>query len=168
MVYSIGQVAKKLGVSIDTLRYYDKSGLLPFVKRNAAGRREFTANDLHLMQTIMCLKNAGVPVNEIATFVQLRLRGDTSLDERYQLLIEHEKNLKTKILDLQETLAYLQYKKWYYETAVAAGTETIHFVPGTNEVDPELARQYQQHLMAIGDTTTLALFNEVVDVPAKN
>ncbi|MFC6181623.1 MerR family transcriptional regulator [Lactiplantibacillus daowaiensis] len=165
MTYSIGQVAEKLSVTVDTLRYYDKAGLLPFVKRNAAGRREFTDNDLHLMRTIMCLKNAGVPVNEIATFVQLRLQGDTSLDERYQLLLAHEQNLKTKILDLQETLAYLQYKKWYYETAVAAGTEAIHFLPGSNEVDPQLARQYQAHLKEIGDLTTLALFNEVIELP---
>nr|WP_243884861.1 MerR family DNA-binding transcriptional regulator [Lactiplantibacillus plantarum] len=45
MSYSIGQVADKLGVTIDTIRYYDKSGLLPFVKRNSIGRREFTDND---------------------------------------------------------------------------------------------------------------------------
>lgn len=56
MSYSIGQVADKLGVTIDTIRYYDKSGLLPFVKRNSIGRREFTDNDLHLMRTIVCLK----------------------------------------------------------------------------------------------------------------
>ena len=91
MSYSIGQVAEKLSVTVDTLRYYDKAGLLPFVKRNAGGRRTFTDNDLHLMQTIMCLKNAGVPVNEIATFVQLRLQGDASLTTRYQLLQAHEK-----------------------------------------------------------------------------
>ncbi|MCP9380570.1 hypothetical protein [Lacticaseibacillus paracasei] len=59
----------------------------------------------------------------------------------------------------------MQYKKWYYETAVAAGTETIHFLPGSNEVDPQLARQYQAHLKATGDLTTLALFNEVVELP---
>lgn len=165
MAYSIGQVAQKLGVTVDTLRYYDKSGLLPFVKRNAAGRRVFTDNDVHLMQTIMCLKNAGVPVNEIATFVQLRLQGDASLNERYQLLTDHEQNLQAKILDLQETLAYLQYKKWYYETAVAANTETIHFVPGTNEVKPELAREYQAHLKATGQTEELAMFTDVVDLP---
>ncbi|WP_234002767.1 MerR family transcriptional regulator [Lactobacillus sp. CBA3605] len=152
-------------MTVDTIRYYDKAGLLPFVKRDTAGRRQFTANDLHLMQTIMCLKNAGVSVADIATFVQLRLAGDQTLDERYALLTTHEQTLKTKISDLQETLAYLQFKKWYYETAVVAHTETIHFTPGTNAVQPDLAQKYAQYLEATKQFAELALFSEVVHLP---
>ena len=97
MSYTIGEVAKQLGLSVETIRYYDKAGLMPFVKRDSAGRRQFTANDLHLMEMVMCLKNAGVPVAEIATFVDLRAQGDASLATRYHLLEEHEQNLKTKL-----------------------------------------------------------------------
>ncbi|MCO8300923.1 MerR family transcriptional regulator [Limosilactobacillus fermentum] len=68
MAYTIGQASAKLNISIDTIRYYDKQGLLPFVSRTKNGRRSFTENDLHLMRTIICLKNAGVPVAEIAEF----------------------------------------------------------------------------------------------------
>lgn len=74
MSYSIGQVSKKLGVTIDTIRYYDKSGLLPFVNRNDIGRREFTDNDIHLMRTIICLKNAGVSIADISKFIEYRLK----------------------------------------------------------------------------------------------
>ncbi|ANZ63560.1 MerR family transcriptional regulator [Secundilactobacillus paracollinoides] len=138
MSYSIGQVASTLGVSIDTLRYYDKSGLLPFVKRSANGRRQFTENYVHLMRTIICLKNAGVSVNDIGKFIHLRLMGDSTLNQRYHLLEDHEEDLQRQINDLQETLSYLKFKKWYYETAVDAGTESLHFVPDSNEVKPDL------------------------------
>lgn len=80
MSYSIGQVSKELGITIDTIRYYDKAGLLPFVNRNEAGRREFTDNDVHLMRTIICLKNAGVSVADISIFIQMRLKGDGTLE----------------------------------------------------------------------------------------
>ena len=108
MTYSIGQVADQLGISIDTIRYYDKQGILPFVKRNKAGRRTFSANDVHLMRTIICLKNAGVSVSDIAKFIEMRLTGDSTLDKRLSLLKEHEQNLRTQINDLQDTLSYLK------------------------------------------------------------
>ncbi|MQS52066.1 MerR family transcriptional regulator [Companilactobacillus mishanensis] len=159
MAYSIGEVSKRLGITVDTIRYYDKENLIPFVKRDDAGRRKFTDNDMHLMEMIMCLKNAGVPVAEIATFVALRKNGDKSLDERYQLLQDHEKNLKSKISDLQDTLAYLQFKKWYYQTAVNAGTEKIHYEHESNEVHPHILDEYIKVLKKRGDTDSIDRLN---------
>ncbi|KRK95911.1 transcription regulator [Levilactobacillus acidifarinae DSM 19394] len=163
MTYSIGQVAEKLGVTIDTIRYYDKAGLLPFVQRNEIGRRVFTDNDLHLMRTIICLKNAGVSVADISTFIDLRLQGDTTLDQRYQLLRDHERDLQQQITDLQDTMSYLKFKEWYYQTATAAGTETIHFVPGTNEVITDLDQEYDRHLTETGQLAELKRFANVKD-----
>ncbi len=163
MNYSIGQAAQQLGISIDTIRYYDKAGLLPFVKRNAQGRRTFTDNDLHLMRTIICLKNAGVSVAEIAQFIQLRLIGDSTLAERARLLAQHEADLRGQIADLEDTLAYLKFKEWYYQTALAAGTEAIHLVPGTTEVTPDLADQYVAHLKAQGQEAAARRFRQVKD-----
>jgi len=163
MSYRIGQVAEKLGITIDTIRYYDKSGLLPFVKRNEIGRREFTDNDLHLMRTIVCLKNAGVSITDIASFISLRLDGDDTLDQRYQLLKAHEQDLQQQITDLQDTMSYLRFKEWYYETATEAGHEDIHFVLGTNEVKPELDQEYDAHLKITGQLDELARFANVKD-----
>lgn len=146
MEYSIGQVADKLGLSIDTIRYYDKNGLLPFVQRHKNGRRYFTDDNVHLMRTIVCLKNAGVSVKDIQKFIKLRLKGDGTLDERYNLLKHHERELVKQINDLKETLSYLKYKEWYYETAKDAGSESIHFVEGSNEVKPDLPEEYIQFL----------------------
>ena len=163
MSYSIGQVADELGITIDTIRYYDKSGLLPFVKRNSIGRREFSANDLHLMRTIICLKNAGVSVADISKFIELRLVGDATLDQRAQLLKSHELDLQQQISDLQDTMSYLKFEEWYYETAMAAGTEANHFVPGSNQVDQELGQSYEQHLQQTVHFAELNRFDKVKD-----
>jgi DNA-binding transcriptional MerR regulator len=163
MTYSIGQVSKILGVTIDTIRYYDKSGILPFVKRNEIGRREFTDNDIHLMRTIICLKNAGVSVADISKFIKFRLQGDSTLTQRYNLLEEHRKDLQQQITDLQDTMSYLKFKEWYYKTAVDAGTETIHFVKDTNEVIPNLAEEYTKHLEDENNLDELKRFSNVKD-----
>ncbi|WP_125771467.1 MerR family transcriptional regulator [Companilactobacillus furfuricola] len=163
MSYSIGQVSKKLGITVDTIRYYDKSGILPFVKKNEIGRREFTDNDVHLMRTIICLKNAGVSVADISKFIDYRLQGDSTLNERYQLLEEHRKDLQQQITDLQDTMSYLKFKEWYYQTAVEAGTEEIHFVPNTNEVIPDLADEYSNHLKETGQVDEFQRFSNVKD-----
>lgn len=140
----------------------DKQGLLPFVKKDGSGRRVFTENDVHLMRPIICLKNAGVSVNDIGEFINMRMVGDSTLKARAQLLARHEQNLQTEI-DLLDTMSYLKFKEWYYQSAVAAGTEKIHFVPGSNKVVPDLTKQYEQHLLENGQTAELARFREVKD-----
>ncbi|WP_261810628.1 MerR family transcriptional regulator [Levilactobacillus humaensis] len=144
MSYSIGQVADKLSISPYTLRYYDKEGLLPFVDRNQAGRRRFKDNDFNFLEVIVCLKEAGVPVKQIGNFIDLCMTGDTTLEDRYDFLNEHEAKLEAKMARLQHTLDFLRWKKWYYKTALQAGTERIHYLPGTNQVDPAVHAEFNQ------------------------
>ncbi|GEA92392.1 hypothetical protein PDA01_02850 [Pediococcus damnosus] len=82
MNYSIGEVAEKMGTNTSTLRYYDKKGLLPFVDRDAAGRRKFKDNDFNFLKVINCLKKSGVPIKDISKFINLCLQGDGTLQER--------------------------------------------------------------------------------------
>ncbi len=63
--YSIGEVAEKFGLSVPTLRYYDKEGLIPNLKKNSAGVRRFTEENLSTLQIVECVKNAGMPIKEI-------------------------------------------------------------------------------------------------------
>lgn len=146
--YQIGEIAEKMGVSTDTLRYYDKEGLLPFATRNAAGRRQFTDNDLGYIEVIDCMKKSGIPVKEIAQFIEMCMTGDETLQERYDFLTLHEANLEAKIEQLQSQLAFLRWKKWYYQRAQVAGTETANFIPGTTTVDPKLHQVYQESLQS--------------------
>jgi len=142
--YSIGEVAKQMGLTVETIRYYDQAGLLPFVKRDSGGRRQFTPDNIQLMQMILDLKQAGVPIKDIAYFVSWRLDGDDSLAERYSFLNQHEKVLEDKLATIQKSLNYLRFKKWYYKTATAAGTEKIHLLPDSPQVDPQTYIDYQK------------------------
>lgn len=142
MTYRIGEVANRLHVSTSTLRFYDQHGLLPFVQRDAQGNRRFTENDLNYLDVITVLKNSGVPVATIAKFIDLCMQGDDTLEARYRYLEAEEQTLDEKIRALQRQKAFLRFKQWYYQTAIAAGTEAIHFLPGTTDFDPATKREY--------------------------
>lgn len=126
MFYSIGEMAKKLGVPTSTLRFYDKKGLLPFVERTSGGIRRFTNKDYEFLQIVECLKKSGMSLKEINLFIQMVMKGDETMDERLELFKRRKKEVEKQMLDLQRTLDTINYKCWYYETAKAAGTTTIH------------------------------------------
>lgn len=159
MNYSIGEVANKMGTNPSTLRYYDKQGLLPFVDRDQAGRRRFKDNDFNFLAVIDCLKKSGVPIKDIGQFVSLCLQGDDTLQQRYNYLDQEENVLEHKVQEMQKQLNFLRFKKWYYKTAVEAGTESIHFTPGTNFVDPTTHDQYQTALKTVKDIHALINLN---------
>ena len=140
--FLIGDITKMYGISQDTLRYYDKAGLLPFVKKNNAGRREFTEDDLGYIEVIDCLKRSGIPVKEIAKFMDWCVEGDETLPQRYAFMIEQEAALEKKIYDLQTQLDFLRWKKWYYQAANEAGTEEVFFKEGTRQVDGKWHQKY--------------------------
>lgn len=140
--FQIGDITKMYGISQDTLRYYDKAGLLPFIKKNKAGRREFTEDDLGYIEVIDCLKRSGIPVKEIAKFMDWCVEGDKTLPQRYTFMIEQEAALEKKIYDLQTQLDFLRWKKWYYQTANEAGTEEVFFKEGTRQVDGKWHQKY--------------------------
>lgn len=140
--FLIGDITKMYGISQDTLRYYDKAWLLPFIKKNKAGRREFTEDDLGYIEVIDCLKRSGIPVKEIAKFMDWCVEGDKTLPQRYTFMIEQEAALEKKIYDLQTQLDFLRWKKWYYQTANEAGTEEVFFKEGTRQVDGKWHQKY--------------------------
>lgn len=143
-MYTIGEVASITHITPDTLRYYDKIGLLPFVKRNAVGHRLFSEGDLKYLEVIQCLKLSDVPVKEIGEFVEWTMIGDTTLENRKNFFIEKEADLTNKIKSLETMLSFLKWKRWYYETAYEAGTESIHFTKGTHSLNPEVLTYYNE------------------------
>ena len=125
MTYTISEIAEKMGVSVHTIRYYDKEGLLPFVER-VNGRRVFKDSDFGWLRILNCLKNTGMPLREIRRYMELCQLGDESLRDRQAIILKQKEHLEEQIWFLQENLRQLEYKEWYYETAVEAGTERIH------------------------------------------
>lgn len=126
MEYSIGEVAEKLNLTASTIRYYDKEGLLPFVKRRQSGIRTFSESDIGILKIIECLKSTGMSIKDIKKFSEWCMEGDLSLQERYDMFLERKHVVEKQIEDLQKSLALIEHKCWYYETALKAGTEQIH------------------------------------------
>lgn len=115
-----------MGVPTSTIRYYDKEGLLPFVERLASGYRIFTEKDIATLRIIDCLKKTGMSIKEIRQFSSWLEQGDSSLQQRYDMFLERRRVVKQQMAELQKILDTVNYKCWYYETAIAAGTEKIH------------------------------------------
>lgn len=124
MSYSISEIAKMLNVSSYTIRYYDKEGLFPLVKR-VNGIRVFEDKDFPWLRMLNCLKNLNMPIKKIKEYVDLALKGDETLKARYELILEQEKNIEKQLKELKYYKKQIDFKKAYYEKALEAGTEEV-------------------------------------------
>lgn len=122
MVYTVGEMAKLLGVAASTLRYYDKEGLLPFVERSSGGIRMFRESDIEWLQVIGCMKKAGMSIKDIRQYIEMALQGDDTIDLRLAMFRRQQEVLKQQMEELQHTMEMVDYKCWYYETTKEAGT----------------------------------------------
>lgn len=124
MSYSIKQVADMMGVTTATIRYYDSEGLLPNVKR-VNGRRIFEDEDFKWLRVLNCMKKINMPIKKIKEYVELAQKGDSTLQEMYNLILEQKKAIQKKIQNLNMCLNEFKFKEWYYKTAIEEGTEKI-------------------------------------------
>lgn len=137
MAYTIGQMARRLGIAASTLRYYDKEGLLPFVGRSEGGIRVFKDRDYEWLRIIGCLKKTGMPLKDIRAFILMALEGDDTITQRLELVKKQQAIMQAKIAELQEMLGTLDYKCWYYETAREAGTTSVPGEMPDDEIPPQ-------------------------------
>lgn len=137
MVYTVGEMAKLLGVPSSTLRYYDKEGLLPFVERSSGGIRMFHEKDYEWLQIIGCLKKAGMSLKDIREYIHLSMEGDSTIEERLQLFYRQRQILQAQMEELQHTMDVLDFKCWYYETARDAGTVQVPQSMSVEELPPQ-------------------------------
>lgn len=120
--YTIGEVAKLLDISISTLRYYDKEGLLHSVERTDGGIRIFKEKDIQQLHMLECLKSTGMQLKDIKTFFDWCEEGDSTIEKRYQMFLERKKDLEKQMLLLQNSLDLVNYKCEYYRIALEEGT----------------------------------------------
>ena len=109
-MYSIQEACEKTGLTAHTLRFYEKEGLLTNVGRSAGGFRQYSDEDMEWLGLICCLKNTGMPLQEIARFVQLAHEGDQTLEERVELLKDHRKKLIERMEEMQQYLEKITWK----------------------------------------------------------
>lgn len=126
MNYTIKQVAEKMGVTVPTLRYYDKEGLLPFIDKKPNGTRVFKDEDFQGLAIITCMKKSGVPIKDIKKYMNLCIWGDSTLKERLEIFLERKEVVQKQIEELNSIMETINHKIWYYETAIEAGTEAVH------------------------------------------
>lgn len=122
-MYTIGQVSKMLNIPATTLRYYDSYGLFPSIKRNAGKRRIFTENEIEILKIVECLKISGMEMKDIKTFLLWCNEGDKSLQNRRDMFYERKEAVTEQIKKLRHTLDVIEYKCWYYDTAVEHKSE---------------------------------------------
>ncbi|KGR91721.1 MerR family transcriptional regulator [Ureibacillus massiliensis 4400831 = CIP 108448 = CCUG 49529] len=124
--YSISEVAKELNLTVYTLRYYDKEGLIPFVERSSSGIRIFKESDIDALRIIECLKATGMPIKEIKNFIDWCSKGDSTLQQRYDMFLERKATVEAQMEELKKTMKVIEHKCFYYKTALEAGTEDVH------------------------------------------
>jgi MerR family transcriptional regulator, aldehyde-responsive regulator len=121
----IAEVSEKFGVSQDTLRYYERIGLIPNVNRNKSGIRDYTEEDCRWIEFIKCMRNAGLPIEVLIEYVTLFGQGDATIEARKELLTEQRKLLIEKMEDMKKTLERLDYKIASYEQTVVEKEKTL-------------------------------------------
>jgi len=136
MTYSIGEISKMLNISISTLRYYDKEGLLPLVNRTEGNIRVFDDSDIECLNMIECLKTTGMSLKDIKRFFEWCEIGDSTIDQRFDLFREQKEKTEQQIARLNKALELINYKCEFYRIAKEKGTTNV---PGLRE---ELAMKF--------------------------
>ncbi len=121
MRYSIGQVAQKIGLTTHTLRYYDKEGLLPFVRKNSAGLRVFSEEDLDWLVIIECLKGTGMQLKDIKQYIDWCQEGDKTISQRLEMFKRQKQKLEEQQKLLRQYMEKIDYKIAYYSEAAQKG-----------------------------------------------
>jgi MerR family transcriptional regulator, aldehyde-responsive regulator len=114
----IAEVSEQYGISTDTLRYYERVGLIPPVNRNESGIRDYKELDLRRVDFIKCMRSAGLPIEVLIEYVALVQQGDKTIEARKDILKEQRELLFARMNEMQKTLEILNHKIEVYEKAV--------------------------------------------------
>ena len=114
----IAEVSEKYGISSDTLRYYERIGLVPPVNRNGGGIRDYNELDLRRVEFVKCMRSAGLPVEVLIEYIGLVQQGDKTIEARKEILTEQRELLVARMEQMQKTLDILNHKIEVYEKAV--------------------------------------------------
>ena len=122
---TITEVSKKYGLTADTLRYYERIGLIPSVPRNKSGIRDYDEESCQLIELMKCMRKSGVQIDALIQYVSLFQEGDATLDARKNLLIDQRNQLAERMKDMQASLDRLNYKIERYEQSMMAAERNL-------------------------------------------
>jgi len=121
--YSPAEAAQKTGFSLDTLRYYERIGLLPAVSRTAGGRRRYGDTDLLWLMTLRCLRDTGMPLRQMRHFIDLAQGSDETIPERLALLEAHDQRIQEQIARLRTHQDQIRKKIDIYRSKTATSAD---------------------------------------------
>lgn len=122
---TISEVARKYNLSADTIRYYERIGLIPRINRNASGIRDFTESDCGWVEFIKCMRGAGLPIEALIDYVALFQQGDMTAQARKAILVEQRDVLAERIQEMQNTLDRLDQKIDHYEEGLQVAEKRL-------------------------------------------
>ncbi len=117
---SPGQVVERSGFSLDTLRYYERIGLLDRIERGPGGRRRYADDDVEWLGVLRCLRDTGMPIAQMSRYAELARGGDRTFAERLALLEEHDARVEQHIADLRAQQAHVREKIGWYRSVMPA------------------------------------------------
>jgi len=121
----IAEVSEEYGLSADTLRYYERVGLIPPVNRTDSGIRDYNELDLRRVDFIKCMRKAGLPIDVLTEYMELLQQGDSTVEARKEILIHQRDELANRMEEMQETLDLLNHKIEVYENALLKKEQEI-------------------------------------------
>jgi DNA-binding transcriptional MerR regulator len=119
----ISEVAESTGFSLDTLRWYEREGLLPRVKRDSSRRRRYSPRDVALLRTLARLRRTGMPTREMREFTRLVTEGAATHGQRLALLAAHQQRIVARLAEMQDDLAVLEKKVEHYRYLIEQGLD---------------------------------------------
>jgi DNA-binding transcriptional MerR regulator len=122
---TIAEVSKRYEITPDTLRYYERIGLLPNVNRTKSGIRFYTEDDCRWIEFIKCMRSAGLTIEVLIEYVELFQKGDKTIAARKNLLVEQREQLRKRMKDMQETLNRLDCKINQYEQCILKAEKNL-------------------------------------------
>ena len=140
-MYTIGQVSEQFGIPISTLRYYDKEGLFPNMKR-VNGIRQFSDTELEVLHVIDCLKRSGLEIKDIRLFMKWCAEGSSTYEKRHDLFLRQKEAVEAEIERLEQVHSMILFKCWYYEQALEQGNEDRLYGMLPDHLPEEIQRLY--------------------------
>lgn len=119
MNYTIQETSKKVNMSTHTLRYYERVGVLPPIQRDQNGNRLFSDADIEWINMIYCLRNTEMPISLIKYYIELSRKGDETIAERRQIMLDHKQYITKRAAELHKLLTQVTKKVEYYDSMTA-------------------------------------------------
>lgn len=141
-MYTIGQVSEMFGLPISTLRYYDKEGLFPEMRRES-GIRKFSEKEIEALRIIECLKKSGLEIKDIKQFMQWCAQGSATYRQRRELFLKQKEAVEAEIERMNQVLDMLKFKCWYYEEAIKDGNEVRLSAKKPEDMPAEIRSVYK-------------------------